>query len=84
MHVLIHNSLVVFLYLHLFPLMPNPFVSSGMHTEKPRFIESGETQLFFFIAGVLLFQGGFELKLTMEVLKVKIFIAGILLLKGSL
>jgi hypothetical protein len=26
--------------------MPNPFVSSGMHTEKPRFIESGETQLF--------------------------------------
>ena len=46
LHVLIHNSLVLILYSHLFPLMPNPFVLSGMHTEKPRFIESGETQLF--------------------------------------
>jgi hypothetical protein len=40
--------------------------------------------ILFFIAGVLLLQGFFTIKLTTEGPKDKFFIAGILLLKGSL
>jgi hypothetical protein len=61
------------------------FWKNKITTLKPRFNESEGTEyLVFFIAGSLLLQGLFTIKLTTEGLEIEFFMAQILYLKGSL
>jgi hypothetical protein len=54
------------------------------NTEKPRFNESEGTRDFLLYSRSFVITGFFTSKLTTQGLKIKFFIAGILLLKGSL
>jgi hypothetical protein len=55
-----------------------------LNTGKPRFNESEGTKYFVIYNRGLFLLGLFTIKLTTEALEIKFFIAGILILEGSL